>query len=235
VLGGGGHVSQDAGSVLTVALGPSFTLVPHLCLSPDSALLSTYACSSSPSGEPFSGSLDDALAFLGVAKGDDDVFEGAADAAVGRDISILAALPQLISQARANSAGPEPALTIVHLPSLTAASAGRARLVDAALQASLAKIEETGLRVTSQIIAGPVLEARFPIAARGSRLLQTTTNSSANVTLDDITQYQLNLWTGFFLAVIVLVAVMMVGCMDIGRDSLLYAKFQADTSGLKVD
>ncbi len=59
--------------------------------------------------------------------------------------------------------------------------------------------------------------------------------SSGDVNLVDIVQYQLNLWTGVFLVVGVMVAVGMIAFMDVGRDSLLYAKFSMNTQDLKND
>ncbi|CAN0434350.1 unnamed protein product, partial [Discosporangium mesarthrocarpum] len=65
----------------------------------------------------------------------------------------------------------------------------------------------------------------------------STTSTSSNYTVAEISQYQLNLWTGFFLVAMAFLAIYMVLTMDIQPDSLLTAKFAADTSGsgLKVD
>ena len=38
------------------------------------------------------------------------------------------------------------------------------------------------------------------------------------------------MWTGIVMAVSILAAVLFLACMDPGRDSLLYANFQADVS-----
>lgn len=59
----------------------------------------------------------------------------------------------------------------------------------------------------------------------------------ANVTLVDITQFQLNMWTGVGLALLGFLAIYATFTMDVQPDSLLYAKFITDTSGggLKTD
>ncbi len=54
-------------------------------------------------------------------------------------------------------------------------------------------------------------------------------------TLDDIVQYQLNLWTAVGLIITVLAAIGIIALIDIGRDSLLYAKISMNTQGLKDD
>lgn len=72
---------------------------------------------------------------------------------------------------------------------------------------------------------------------------ESSTNSSTagtttgNVTLTDITQFQLNLWTGVFLVLLGFLAIYATATMDVQPDSLLYAKFITDTSGggLKTD
>ncbi len=55
------------------------------------------------------------------------------------------------------------------------------------------------------------------------------------VPLVDIVQYQLNLWTAVGLVVTVLAAIGIIAFMDIGRDSLVYAKFSLNTQGFKND
>lgn len=66
---------------------------------------------------------------------------------------------------------------------------------------------------------------------------ETTTNASGNYTLDEIRQFQLNLWTGVFLFMLGFMAIYATVTMDVQPDSLLYAKFITDTSGggLKTD
>lgn len=57
------------------------------------------------------------------------------------------------------------------------------------------------------------------------------------MTLEEITQFQLNMWTGVFMAFIGFLAIYATLTMDVQPDSLLYAKFITDTSGggLKTD
>ena len=50
------------------------------------------------------------------------------------------------------------------------------------------------------------------------------------MTEEQIASYQMAMWTGIFMSVAVLTAVLLLACMDPGRDSLLYANFQADVS-----
>lgn len=60
---------------------------------------------------------------------------------------------------------------------------------------------------------------------------------SNNVTLIEIAQFQLNMWTGVGLALLGFLAIYATFTMDVQPDSLLYAKFITDTSGggLKTD
>jgi hypothetical protein len=53
--------------------------------------------------------------------------------------------------------------------------------------------------------------------------------------IEDISAYQIFLWTSFVLFLILSSAVSCLCNMDVGYDSLLYAKFRADTSGSKTD
>ena len=105
----------------------------------------------------------------------------------------------------------------------------------------------SGLDLTLQLVAGPSLHypdltqaplntvRRLAGSAHSSSSSNSSGNSTAgNITLNEITQYQLNLWTGVFFALLVIAAIYGVATMDIGRDSLLYAKFQADTTS-KID
>lgn len=61
--------------------------------------------------------------------------------------------------------------------------------------------------------------------------------SSNSTSLEDITQFQLNMWTGVGLALVGFLALYATFNMDVQPDSLLYAKFITDTSGggLKTD
>lgn len=66
---------------------------------------------------------------------------------------------------------------------------------------------------------------------------ENSTSANENTTLVEIAQFQLNLWTGVGLALVAFLAIYMTMNMDVQPDSLLYAKFIADTSGggLKTD
>ncbi|POM73415.1 hypothetical protein PHPALM_9738 [Phytophthora palmivora] len=65
----------------------------------------------------------------------------------------------------------------------------------------------------------------------------STTNSTAPgaVSMPDIAEYQIILWTSVLLGAILLMAILAMANMDAGRDSLLYAKFIADVNGRKTN
>uniref|UniRef100_M4BJZ5 RxLR effector candidate protein n=1 Tax=Hyaloperonospora arabidopsidis (strain Emoy2) TaxID=559515 RepID=M4BJZ5_HYAAE len=78
-------------------------------------------------------------------------------------------------------------------------------------------------------------------AASGSLLEEdanstSSSNSSAPeaVSMPDIAEYQIILWTSVSLVAILLLSVSAMANMDAGRDSLLYAKFIADVNGRKT-
>ncbi len=82
---------------------------------------------------------------------------------------------------------------------------------------------------------------RPPVRPRPARLAlpadDDSTAASNNTTMTDITQFQLNMWTGVGLALLGFLAIYATLNMDVQPDSLLYAKFITDTSGggLKTD
>uniref|UniRef100_K3X5R4 Renin receptor-like C-terminal transmembrane spanning segment domain-containing protein n=1 Tax=Globisporangium ultimum (strain ATCC 200006 / CBS 805.95 / DAOM BR144) TaxID=431595 RepID=K3X5R4_GLOUD len=55
------------------------------------------------------------------------------------------------------------------------------------------------------------------------------------VTLEEIAEYQIVLWTSVLLGVVLLLVILAMCNMDTGRDSLLYAKFIADAGHRKGD
>ncbi|KAE8968826.1 hypothetical protein PR003_g28711 [Phytophthora rubi] len=65
----------------------------------------------------------------------------------------------------------------------------------------------------------------------------STANTTAPgaVSMPDIAEYQIILWTSVLLGAVLLMAVLAMGNMDTGRDSLLYAKFIADVNGRKTN
>ncbi|GMF17178.1 unnamed protein product [Phytophthora lilii] len=67
----------------------------------------------------------------------------------------------------------------------------------------------------------------------------TTTTTNATVTgavsMPDIAEYQIILWTSALLGAMLLMSVLAMANMDVGRDSLLYAKFIADVNGRKTN
>ena len=65
----------------------------------------------------------------------------------------------------------------------------------------------------------------------------SATNSSApgEVSMPDIAEFQIILWTSVLLGAVLLGAVLAMANMDAGRDSLLYAKFIADVNGRKTN
>lgn len=58
----------------------------------------------------------------------------------------------------------------------------------------------------------------------------TTSPTSTALTVQEISTYQICLWTGIGLVLVLLSAICCMVNMDIRPDSLLYAKFQADVS-----
>ncbi|KAG5175254.1 hypothetical protein JKP88DRAFT_351601 [Tribonema minus] len=172
------------------------------------------------------------------------------DAALLQELALLAAArAQLLGARRSAAAAAPPALAVLHLTALGEAARGgssgagvaaAAAVLDAALRGALApgaQPEGEQLVLTAQLVVGAQLApaaaaaATAEMSAAARRLAAAAgANATANVTLVDITQYQLNLWTGVFFALLVVAAIYGVASMDIGRDSLLYAKFQADTS-----
>ncbi|TDH72523.1 hypothetical protein CCR75_004877 [Bremia lactucae] len=66
-----------------------------------------------------------------------------------------------------------------------------------------------------------------------SSLTNTSTLSGA-VSMADIAEFQIILWTSVLLVAILLMAIMAMANMDVGRDSLLYAKFITDVSDRKM-
>lgn len=65
----------------------------------------------------------------------------------------------------------------------------------------------------------------------------TTGNSTAagQLSMEAIAEYQILLWTSVMLVVVLFVTIMAMVNMDVGRDSLLYAKFITDASHRKGD
>jgi hypothetical protein len=201
---------------------------------------------------------------LSAAGSTPEVFysSSAADRAFVHELFLLEALAQQLQTVGATAAAAvAPQLIIAHCSALSALSAEYGRsgakvaaaqaLLDTALAALLNTpytVQTTAgtaatrpLRFTAQIISGQLLHtaaAAQPWEEVTGAVRHLASNSSntttGNATLVDITQYQLNLWTGVFFALLVFAAIYGVATMDIGRDSLLYAKFQADTTS-KVD
>jgi hypothetical protein len=177
-------------------------------------------------------------------------------------LEALAQQLQAVDAKATTTTSAAPQLIIAHCSALSALSAEYGRsgakaaaaqaLLDTALAALLntpytVKTTTAGddatrpLRFTAQIISGQQLHpaaAAQPweeiVAVRHLAGSNSSNTTAGNTTLIDITQYQLNLWTGVFFALLIFAAIYGVATMDIGRDSLLYAKFQADTTS-KVD
>ncbi|ETN05311.1 hypothetical protein PPTG_14075 [Phytophthora nicotianae INRA-310] len=65
----------------------------------------------------------------------------------------------------------------------------------------------------------------------------STGNSTAPgaVSMPDIAEYQIILWTSVLLGAVLLMAILAMANMHTGRDSLLYAKFIADVNGRKTN
>ncbi|KAK1939964.1 hypothetical protein P3T76_008287 [Phytophthora citrophthora] len=78
-------------------------------------------------------------------------------------------------------------------------------------------------------------------AASGSAWEDDNSTSKSNTTapgalsMPDIAEFQIILWTSVLLGAVLLMAVLAMANMDAGRDSLLYAKFIADVNGRKTN
>mmetsp|Transcript_68380 Transcript_68380/g.117436 ORF Transcript_68380/g.117436 Transcript_68380/m.117436 type:complete len:418 (+) Transcript_68380:33-1286(+) len=114
-------------------------------------------------------------------------------------------------------------------------------LLDSALSQALLDLSSAGGAVAAQLLLVEDFEQDSkPFVATGKRrrsLLATdddaaglTDDGSEALTLSQITSYQISLWTGIVLFLILLSAICCMINMDIQPDSLLYAKFQADVS-----
>jgi hypothetical protein len=79
-----------------------------------------------------------------------------------------------------------------------------------------------------------VLHSTFPLSsARMNRRL--TVNNVTELDERQISQYQICLWVGVFFVLLILASVCGIANMDVEPDSLLYAKFQVNTSDGKRD
>jgi len=80
-------------------------------------------------------------------------------------------------------------------------------------------------------------KSRVNLSPVSRHLLSTSnsSNSSSNYTISEIANYNMCAWTGVFLILVLLASIYLLATMDIGRDSLIYAKFQTDLSNAKND
>uniref|UniRef100_A0A7S2UY46 Uncharacterized protein n=1 Tax=Fibrocapsa japonica TaxID=94617 RepID=A0A7S2UY46_9STRA len=128
-------------------------------------------------------------------------------------------------------------------------------LADQALRSVLAETPEGARPRTGAVLvtpsrpsaaaAGPhharrrLTSATTSATYQAPRVLLTATNSSSTnataIPIEDIVQYQINLWVAIGLITAVFAAIMAMCTMEINPDNILTAKFQADLSGLKVD
>jgi hypothetical protein len=148
----------------------------------------------------------------------------------------LQALSDLPSLASSESAAPE--LFFVTVSSLVGLSAAKRSaalpLVDAVLCDTLRRLAAAyGDALAAQVIfvddfaSADALEPRLVVA----RLLASPAPAPAgSLSAEAIASYQICLWTGVSLVLVLLSALCCMGYMDIQPDSLLYAKFQADLS-----
>lgn len=113
-------------------------------------------------------------------------------------------------------------------------------LVDAAAREVLAKISARYEdRVAATVLVDNSAAAR-PLHDQFHRFLAATNSPTmtpgynSSVSLEQIVEYNIGLWSGIVLVLILLSAICCMINMDIQPDSLLYAKFQADVSS-KMD
>ncbi|CAM9641962.1 unnamed protein product [Ascophyllum nodosum] len=192
------------------------------------------------------------LSLNGGGKEDGEVLDQnvEADSRLVEELNFLSLLPEMLSREDSSreQSSSQP-LVVMYLSSLKAIKktygekSAKATQAFKALDASLAEFFDamsvgSGRRLTSQFVVGPALAERLAVGGRRLGASGSDNSTSAeNVTLVDIVQYQLNLWTGVGLAFMAFLAVYATMNMDVQPDSLLYAKFIADTSGggLKTD
>jgi len=72
-------------------------------------------------------------------------------------------------------------------------------------------------------------------AEDGSNATSAGNSTASPLTAQDIAEYQIVLWTSVVLVAALLLAVVAMGNMDVGRDSLLYAKFTTSAGHRKAD
>lgn len=113
-------------------------------------------------------------------------------------------------------------------------------LVDTGIKTTLERLAgEYDSQLAATVLVDEHAAAR-PLDSQFRRVLTddtpspTTYLATTNYTISEIVQYQINMWTGICLILMVLAAVLLMVYMDVQPDSLLYAKFQADTSS-KLD
>eukprot|EP00752_Nemacystus_decipiens_P016253 g14533.t1 len=177
------------------------------------------------------------LVLSGAAEGEEDAavldLTAEADLRLVEELSFLSSLPAALSERlSARPEGSSPPLVIVYLSSLKAfstsygARSAKTALASKALDAALGSAFDAmsagaGRRLTSQLIVGPALSEKL---AMGGRRLQTDddASSSNSTSLEDITQFQLNMWTGVGLALVGFLAIYATFTMDVQPDSLLF-------------
>jgi hypothetical protein len=106
---------------------------------------------------------------------------------------------------------------------------------ESAAAAALADAVVTHLLTSLAAAYRGKLAAQLLLQDRPTRRLADTTPAptaynATQLTVSEIANYQICLWTGVVLVLAVLSAVCCLVNMDIRPDSLLYAKFQADVS-----
>mmetsp|Transcript_33131 Transcript_33131/g.43630 ORF Transcript_33131/g.43630 Transcript_33131/m.43630 type:complete len:403 (+) Transcript_33131:143-1351(+) len=181
--------------------------------------------------------------------------EDQVDAQFFEEMALLAQLPELLSK-DFDETQSSPALHVVTISSLEPVlreneeTSPKAQAAAALADSSVAQMLEAMYqkypgKVVGQVIRTPEANAAqksygFDPWQKPHRYLAAVnaTNSSSNATyytLEEIRDYQIALWTAVMLILAVFTAIMMTACMNIEPDSILFAKFQADTTGLKAD
>ncbi|CAM9772286.1 unnamed protein product, partial [Hapterophycus canaliculatus] len=148
-------------------------------------------------------------ALAGAEEGEEDAavldLTAEADMRLYEELSFLSALPGALAERLATRGeGSSPPLVIVYLSSLKAinnsygARSVKAALASKAIDAALgeafsAMSAGAGRRLTSQLIVGPALSQKLAIGGRRLQSDDDDADTSSNVTLVDITQFQLNM------------------------------------------
>jgi len=184
-----------------------------------------------------------------------------ADRAFFEELELLAQLPVHLAELAVSTGSP--ALAIVGITSVEGIFrehgfvSAKTTVVSQVIDSSAARFLEEVFALLPQKVVGQIVQTPagtdttlgyLPWAQDHRALAGNSTNGTVpdsgnstgngtaiSYTIEQISEYQICLWTAVGLIASVFAAIMMTAFMTIEPDNILYAKFQADTSGLKND